>query len=293
MVAMNYTIRLKKTPTIFRRLTGITPEKFDEIFIQLKPIYKDWNIKRLNSRDRERKIGAGNPFALCLEDRLLMLLIYYRTYVSHVFLGFLFRLDDSQVCRNINFLQPLLAKIFRIPERRIELSEDEIAELFFDGTEQPTNRPKRKQGKWYSGKKKRHTIKHQIIVVRKRKKQGKGKQKRRQRIAGVSKSFAGKTHDKKMYEKSRTISPPGVSRKGDTGYLGTILKIPYKRQQGKELTEKQKRSNRKFSSIRVCVEHGIGKMKIWRAVSEKYRNRLSGHTVTMKNVAGLHNLMFT
>lgn len=289
---MNHTTRLKKTPRIFRRLTGITPEKFDEIFVQLEPIYKDWNVKRLNGRDRKRKIGAGNPFALCLEDRLLMLLIYYRTYVPHVFLGFMFRLDDSQVCRNINFLQPLLAKIFKIPERKIELSEDEIAELFFDGTEQPINRPKRKQEKWYCGKKKRHTIKHQIVVVRKRKRPGRKKQKRRQRIASVSKSFVGKTHDKKMYEESRTVSPPGVPRKGDTGFVGTILEIPYKKPQGKELTEKQKRSNLKFSSVRVCVEHGIGKMKIWRAVAEKFRNRRSKHTVMMKNVAGLHNLMF-
>ncbi len=289
---MNHATRLKKTPEIFRRLTGITPEKFDKIFIQLEPVYKDWNIKRLSSRERKRKIGAGNSFALCLEDRLLMLLIYYRTYIPHVFLGFLFCLDDSQVCRNMNFLQPLLAKIFKIPERRIELSEDEIVELFFDGTEQPTNRPKRKQGKWYSGKKKRHTIKHQIVVVRKRKKPGRKKQKRRQRIAAVSKSFVGRTHDKKMYEESRTTSPPNVPRKGDTGFLGTTLKIPYKKPQGKELTEKQKRSNRKFSSVRVCVEHGIGKMKIWRVVAEKYRNQRSKHTIMMKNVAGLHNLMF-
>lgn len=260
--------------------------------MQLKPVYEEWNIKRLNQRERRRKIGAGQPFSLSLEDRLLMLLMYYRTYVPHVFLAFLFGIDDSNVCRDINPLQPLLAKIFKIPERRIELSRDEIAELFFDGTEQPTNRPKKKQEKWYSGKKKRHTIKHQIVVVRKRKKPGKTKQKRKQRIAAVSKSFFGKTHDKKIYEESRTISASGIPRKGDTGYLGTILKIPYKKPQGKDLTEKQKKSNRKFSSVRVCVEHGIGKMKIWRMAGEKYRNLRSRHTVMMKNIAGLHNLMF-
>lgn len=289
---MKYTTRLRKAPNTFRRLTGISPDKFDEIFIQLKPLYEDWNAKRLNRSNRKRKVGAGHVFSLSLEDRLLMLLIYYRTYVPHVFLGFLFRIDDSNVGRNINPLQPLLAKIFKIPEWRIDLSLDEIAELFFDGTEQPVNRPKKKQEKWYSGKKKRHTIKHQIVVVRKRKKLGKTKQKRKQRIASVSKAFFGKTHDKKMYEDSRTLSPPGVPRKGDTGYLGTILEIPYKKPQGKELTKKQKKSNRKFSSVRVCVEHGIGKMKIWHMAADKYRNLRPKHTIMMKNIAGLHNLMF-
>lgn len=289
---MNHTTRLRKDPGTFRRLTGITPDKFDEIFIQLKPLYAEWNTKRLSRSNRKRKIGGGRHSALELEDRLLMLLIYYRTYVPHVFLGFLFGVDDCNVSRNINPLQPLLAKIFKIPERRIELSRDEIARLFFDGTEQPTNRPKKKQEEWYSGKKKRHTIKHQIVVVRKRKKPGKAKQKRKQRIASVSKSFVGKTHDKKMYEDSRTLSPPGVPRNGDTGYLGTVLEIPHKKPQGKDLTEKQKRSNRKFSSVRVCVEHGIGKMKIWHMAADKYRNLRSKHTIMMKNIAGLHNLMF-
>ena len=96
-----------------------------------------------------------------------MLLIYYRTYVTHAFLGFLFGIDDSAVGRNINPLQPLLAGIFRIPERRVELDpEDEIRELFFDATERPTRRPDRGQREFYSGKKKRHTIKTQVVVVR-------------------------------------------------------------------------------------------------------------------------------
>lgn len=291
---MNACTRLKKHPDAFRRMTGITTEKFDEIFLQLKPIYAEWNEKRLTRPKRKRTIGGGRPFDLVLEDRLLMLLIYYRTYVTHVFLGFLFRIDDSNVGRNINPLQPLLQTIFRIPERKPEITEDEMIALFFDGTEQPINRPKRGQRKWYSGKKKRHTIKHQIIVAKKRKKPGKHrkKQKRKVRIAAVSKAFTGKTHDKKMYEETRAVTPPGVPKKGDTGYLGTLLEIPYKKPKGGELTQRQKSGNRRFSSQRVVVEHGIGKMKIWRMASERFRNKLHTHTVMFKNVAGLHNLMF-
>ena len=44
--------------------------------------------------------------------------------------------------------------------------------------------------------------------------------------------------------------------------------------------------------MRVAVEHGIGKMKIWRIAAERYRNPLRRHTLIIKNVAGLHNMVF-
>jgi hypothetical protein len=108
--------------------------------------------------------------------------MYYRTYTTHAFLGFLFGLDDS----NMNPLQPLLVGLFRIPERLVELEPDEIRELFFDATERPIPRPTRGQKTYYSGKKKRHTVKHQVVVVQKRKVPGQAGQKRRVRIAAVS-----------------------------------------------------------------------------------------------------------
>ena len=46
------------------------------------------------------------------------------------------------------------------------------------------------------------------------------------------------------------------------------------------------------SRRRIVAEHGIGKMKIWRIASERYRNPNRRHTLIMKNVAGLHNLMY-
>ena len=292
-MTMTHTARLKKHPEAFRRLTGVTPEKFDWLFSQVEALYEAWNIKRLSWKGRKRRVGGGMQFSLPLEDRLLMLLMYYRTYITHVFLGFIFGIDDSNVGRNMNPLQPLLAQIFRIPERRIHLTENEILKLFFDGTEQPTNRPKHGQRKWYSGKKKRHTIKHQVAVVRRKKKTGKEKKKRKVRIAAISKAFAGKTHDKRMYEEARTLSPPGVPKGGDLGYKGTpFLIVPKKKPKGKPLPSRWKSANRRFSQQRIVAEHGIGKMKIWRMSRDQYRNPRHAHTLMFKNIAGLHNLMF-
>ena len=137
--------RLRGNPDTFRRLTGISPEDFDQVLADLRPLYEEAERERLGRPDRERAIGGGRNFKLALEDRLLMLLMYYlmyyRLYVTHEFLGFLFDLDDSNVGRNINPLEPLLAQIFRVERRRIQVEEKEIEKLFFDATEQPIQRP--------------------------------------------------------------------------------------------------------------------------------------------------------
>lgn len=290
---MSHTDRLKRCRDAFRQLTGLTPAAFDSLLAQLAPRYQQADERRKRRPGRQRRPGAGRKFTLPLADRLLMLLIYYRTYVSHAFLGFLFGLDDSAVCRNINPLQPMLAGIFRIPERKVELRPDEVRELFFDATERPTRRPRRGQRAYYSGKKKRHTLKGQVVVVRRRKPPGPGAKPRRLRIAAVSGTFAGKVHDKKVYDAVRVLAPPGVRRTGDTGYVGTGLQTPAKRPPKGRLTARQKAGNRRMSRRRIAVEHGIGKLKVWRIASERYRNPLGRHTLILKNVAGLHNLMFS
>jgi len=292
MKTQNHHQRLARRPKTFRRLTGITPEKFTELLQKLTSLYAKWDKNRLNKRTRRRKPGGGMKYQLCLGEKLLLLLIRYRTYATHEFLGWIFHLDESNIGRNYKPLEPLLAQIFKIPERRIQISEDEILELFFDGTEQEKERPSSKQRRFYSGKKKRHTVKHQIVVVKKRKPPGKGKKKRKLRIAAVSKVYAGKVHDKEIYDRSRVYSDQPIKRLGDSGYQGTNLVIPRKKPRGGELSKKDKRFNRKLSSNRVCVEHGIGKMKIWRVLKDRFRHGVLDHTLITKNVAGLHNMMF-
>jgi hypothetical protein len=293
---MSHHERLKRSPQAFRSLTGLTPAAFDSLLAQVEPAWHAAQRRRRERPNRRRKPGAGPKHSLAVADQLLMLLIYYRTYVSHAFLAFLFGIDDSTVCRNFRVLEPLLAGIFRIPERKVELREDEIREAFFDGTERPKNRPKKRQKRYYSGKKKRHTVKNQVVVVRKRKRAGRRKagrqEKRRLRIAAVSPTAPGKVHDKKVYDQTRTIVPAGVAGYGDTGYQGTALRTPVKKKPKQQLTKRQRRGNRRISRKRIVVEHAIGKMKVWRIASERYRNPTRRHTLILKNVAGLHNLMF-
>ena len=293
---MSHADRLKKSPRSFRRLTGITPAAFDALLAELAPRYAQADARRKGRPGRRRKPGGGRRFALPLCDRLLMLLVYSRTYVTHAFLGFLFGVDDSSVCRNINPLQPLLAGVFRIPERRVRLEPGEVRELFFDCTERPTRRPARGQRAYYSGKKRRHTVKHQVVVVRRRKPPGPAKgglpKPRRLRVAAVSPAFGGRGHDKRAYDRTRVAAPPGVPRYGDLGYQGTGLRTPHRKPPRGALTRRQRRGNRRLARKRVAAEHAIGKMKIWRIAADRYRNPARRHTLILKNVAGLHNRMF-
>lgn len=275
--------RLRQKPDTFRRLTGITPEDFGQIMEELPALYEEAEKERLSRPDRERAIGGGRNFKLALEDRLLMLLMYYRLYITHEFLGFLFGIDDSNVGRNINPLEPLLAELFHVERRRIDVDEEEIETLFFDATEQPIQRPgsKKPRREYYSGKHKCHTIKHQIAVDE----DGK--------IQAVSRSYPGSVHDKRVYDSEQVVIPRKAEAFGDLGYQGSArLTVPEKKPKGEPLSEEAKVYNRVHASLRVAVEHAIGEIKIFNAMSRRFRNELSRHALMFKNIAGLCNLRF-
>src|SRR4051812_24065661 len=136
-----HTHRPKSTPAALPPLTGPPPDKIDRVLADLGPRYQHADTRRKDRPGRKRKPGAGRKHALPLADRLLMLLMYYRTYTTHALLGFLFGVDDSAVGRNINPLQPLLAGIFRIPERRGKPDPPDIPPPFFYAPPRPPRRP--------------------------------------------------------------------------------------------------------------------------------------------------------
>ena len=65
--------------------------------------------------------------------------------------------------------------------------------------------------------------------------------------------------------------------------------LPRKRSKLQPLTKKEKRMNLKLSKIRVAVEHVIGKIKVFRIISERYRNRRKYHDLRMKLICGIYN----
>ena len=94
-----------------------------------KRYHHDYEIKRLSKRkDRKRDTGAaGRPFKLDVKDRFLMLLIYYRLYITYTLAdGFLlFDLDQSNICRRdiqkieslVRQCLPIYDKFYKITKR--------------------------------------------------------------------------------------------------------------------------------------------------------------------------------
>jgi hypothetical protein len=91
--------RLSKKPSLFKSFTGLSIQQFNGIYKEIKSKYEKYEIKRLSSkRRRERDIGAGRHFKLIVEDRVVMVLVYYRLYITYTLTEFLFGLDQSNVC---------------------------------------------------------------------------------------------------------------------------------------------------------------------------------------------------
>ena len=97
--------RLSKKPLLFRSFAGLTIPEFDQISRKIESKYEEYERRRLSKRRRKRDIGAGRLFKLKTRERLLMLLVYYRLYITYTLSGFLFDLDQSNVCRGLTILE--------------------------------------------------------------------------------------------------------------------------------------------------------------------------------------------
>jgi hypothetical protein len=177
-------------------------------------------------------------------------------------------------------MEPLLAKKISIQKDR-SLTADKVLKILVDVSEQPTQRPTKKQKKSYSGKKKRHTIKTEIAI------QEDG------RILSVSRSHKGRVHDYRIRKGEKPL-PKQSLKLADSGYQGwqrlqSNVIIPYKKSKKKPLTKEQKEHNRKLASIRIKVEHKIRQIKAFKIMSEVYRNFQKKYNLRFNIVAGLVN----
>lgn len=256
-MALSYKI-LQKKPHVFFRIVGISVQIFDDLF---KKFIVLWEKDHENPKSRGY---GGRHYKLNPEDMMLMQLVYYRCYITQEFLGHLFGLDDSRVCRIFKKTTNILSKILEIKPKK-EIKKEEAESLIIDATEQQTNRPKKNQQLYYSGKKKRHTLKSEIRTTL----QGE--------IVYVSKTIPGAKHDFSLHKETESISKDRTVFV-DSAYQGLQnlhpqTKLPYKKPKGKELQKGEKKYNLILSRIRVKVEHITRDIKTFRIMHDVYRNR--------------------
>ena len=182
----------------FHYLTGVSPDIFTQMALRLSPAWE----RLCRSKNR-----AGRPFGVGgLEDHLLVMLILYRCHITQDFLALLYGVDKATICRSLRRIEMLAQRPLGV-KRRITVSGEEAQALLIDATEQPVQRPKRKQKSWYSGKKKRHSIKNEIVTTE------------RGRIVSVSPSAPGTVHDITIRRRGPPL-PENAHAFVDSGYQG-------------------------------------------------------------------------
>lgn len=264
--------KIKNRPTLFQRLFGISVAEFEKI---LKAVEPEWEKKVIKKYKR-----PGRNYKLELSGHILMLLLYYRSYTTQIFVGFVFGIDDSRVCRNIRTLEPILAKVMAITKTR-HLSQKEIEEIIIDATEQPIERPKKGQKAFYSGKKKRHTNKTEIRITPKG------------RIIHISRTKPGAVHDFEVYKQEPPV-PKDSTAFVDSGYQGLDKRhqrteVPFKASKNKPLDKEDKAYNRALSRIRIKVENVLGQLKVFKILSDRYRNKNKRYNLKFNIIAGIVN----
>jgi hypothetical protein len=285
---------LSRNGPLFKHMTGLTLVAFAALMVDLRPALVRADIARLSRPGRKRAIGAGNRFALSDADQAVLACIFLRHYYTQEALGALFGVSDSAALRSLNRVLPVLEKAgldtMRMPDpgTRKGLPEGGQAVLV-DTFEQRTHRPKRRQRAYYSGKKKAHTLKSQVAVD-----EDSG------RICHAAASVVGRRHDGRVYDGSglKGRVPKGVEVIGDSAYIGKKLgygrgavTAPRRKPRGQERPAEDRAYNRALSRRRVKVEHAIGRMRRYRALSHVNRHSRDGHTGRVRAVAGLVNRM--
>lgn len=215
---------LKKKPKELLAATGLTAAEFEALLAIFAETYavsmpEDQTVE---GRPRQRcRGGGGQPTLRTLEDKLLFILVYEKTYPLQTMLGLQFGLSQGRANIWIHRLLPVvrqaLARMKLTPEREGQavagsaLASEGGADLVIDGTERRRQRPQdpAQQQAQYSGKKKAHTDKNLVLVNR-----------HSQKVVYLSPTQSGKKHDKKLADEAAIVYPPGATLGKDTGFQG-------------------------------------------------------------------------
>jgi hypothetical protein len=108
----------------------------------------------------------------------------------------------------------------------------------------------------------------------------------------------GSQHDFVLFKDSRTGLAKHIACLADAGYQGINnlhenSQIPAKSSKLHPLTQEQKAANRKLSHIRILIENVIRRLKIFRILSERYRNRRKRFSLRFNLIAAICNLEFS
>jgi hypothetical protein len=282
-------------------MTGLTVEAFDAMLPELLGAFHADRRRRLDRHGRRRAFGGGDGFDLPPAEQFLLTVVWLRHYPTQECLGYLFGVSDSSALRAARRCLPVLERAgrdsMRLPDpgrgRRRDLPallrDTPGLAVIVDTFEQRTHRPRRRQRAYYSGKKKAHTLKSQVAVDE----EG--------RVVDVGKSRPGPWADLKVFRRSGLagrLARAKVGALGDLAYVGIDGLVsglrgatPRRKPRGKDRPAEDRRYNRAFARRRIKVEHAIGRLRRFQALSAVNRHGRRGHEARVRAVAGLVNRM--
>ena len=320
---MSFYTKLARKPKQFLTLTGMELSEFARLLPELERHSQQQERQRKllvvrTKQPRQRQPGGGAAYANQLPDRCLMLLLYYRLYVTQEFLTLLFKAENkSVICRGIQSVRSLWAAVLPLPGRvreRILTAAREVAkqrrqrigsleefrdaypelEFLIDGVEQPKRKPRQKQQRQddYSGKKKRHTRKQIVTGTRSG------------LIVDQSPAVGGRTHDFAAFKSAHArrgvlqqLAGLRATLYADSGFQGiqalglpAELRVVERARRHHPLTRQQREINRYRASQRIEIEHILSRRKKYQIAAQEYRNRDEDYDQTMEIVVGLVNL---
>jgi len=303
---MNYE-KIRQRPKQFLSVTSLKVEEFDYLLASFSG--KWYNFYKVHTiQGKKRKSPCLKPHKdtktlPTVSDKLFFILVYYKNGSLQEKLGAVpiaigINFTQSQVSKWLSVLKPLfydtLKSLNLLPARQGYKIADILEQLgeekcFHDVTERLTNRPKddETQQEFYSGKKKSHTIKNNVVSTES------------QYVVYLSSTYTGKTHDKKIADESEMKFPDNIHLFQDTGFQGYIpqnvhIVQPFKKPKNGELNELQIWFNKYVGRIRITSEHAIAGIKRLRIIKNKCRLFcLHKRDQIMEICVGLHNLRVT
>lgn len=290
---------LKGYAPVFLSMTGLRVGEFDTLAKDVLPEFEAAESQRLARATRQRAVGGGEKSHLNSRNQLLLTVVWLRQYPTHDVLGYFFGISQPTVGRYIERMLPILEQAGRDSmrghdpgrKRRRSLAAllHDVPDLarVVDSFEQRVQRPKPVADRdgWYSGKKRMHTVKSQVVV-----------ESENGWITDVAESVKGRVSDIKLVEQSGVLDqlPEDTGMMGDAAYQG-IAKLhplgcsPRKKPIRGELTEEQVLYNHAFSQRRIIVETVINRIRRYQSLTQMDRQHRRGHTARVCAVAGLVN----
>ena len=275
-----------------RALFGLTRSALSALLEDALPELSARRRKEQERRKgRKRAVGGGRTRRLKPYQEVLLTLLYLRHNVSHAVVGEMFGVSADTSENTFHEVVAMLRQV--CPSCRFDAEKhwnksepswkpEELDRILIDSFETPICRPSNNeaQRRVYSGKKKRHTLKSQVIT------NASGE------IQQIEAGHRGSVSDKKLYEGSGVKERyPKAKKQADLGYLGAEgVEVPHKKPKNGELTPEQKEANRVHASARVHVEHGIRRVKGFAILRDEYRLALGLFPMIAHAVVGLVQL---